>query len=207
MRRPRLPVWFAAVILSDMVCSVLALAGIEVIAYSPGFTVHFPYQLVSAPFSHSLVGALGLSVLFAGGSFLLLRSFAVAAGLGLAVLSHFPLDWMVHGPDLAWAFEPPSLGLALWNRPWLAESLEVTILLAGTFLLLRNDPRISRRRVWVLTGILLVVSQFRTLLPEMPSQTVTAAPLSLAAAGLVIGIAHLCDRSADGSRVNSAQGT
>jgi hypothetical protein len=194
LKRPRLPVWFAAAIFCDLACYVLCLLGLERFAYQPGFTVHFPYRLLHAPFSHSLLGSLALSLIVAGAIRLSGRAWNVALALGAVVFSHFPLDWVVHGPDLAWAGEAPALGLGLWNTPWIAEAVEIVILAAATLWLLRRDPAVSRKRVLGLVAFLLVMSQFRSILPQMPTEPVAANLLGLAAAGLVLSIAWICDR-------------
>ena len=61
---------------------------------------------------------------------------AVAAGpalfIGLAVFSHWILDFLVHRPDLPLLWDGPMVGLGLWNYPLPEQVLELGLLaLAG----------------------------------------------------------------------------
>src|SRR5689334_10942908 len=55
--------WFAAVLLSDLLCFPFSLVGIETFRFEPGFTRHFPYRLLHGPYTHSFLGAGLLGVL------------------------------------------------------------------------------------------------------------------------------------------------
>ena len=64
-REPRVPLWalFLAVQLVDLVWGVLVLAGVERLAMVPGITRASPLDLIFVPYTHSLVAALGWSLL------------------------------------------------------------------------------------------------------------------------------------------------
>jgi hypothetical protein len=173
-RVPGLGVWFAAVLAADLLCFPLTLLGVEIITYAPDFTPHFPYRLLHGPWSHSaagltLVGALAAAVARVAG-----LGATTAILLGLAVFSHFPTDVIVHGPDMAWAFEPPSLGFALWNHPWISETLELVILAAGTWFMLKHEPHRWNRRFRIFLGGLLVAQAVPSLAPPIANTTVAA---------------------------------
>ncbi len=103
-REATLPLWvlFLAVQLLDVVWAPFVLLGIEKVRIVPGITRSNPLDLYYMPFTHSLVAAilwsLGAAVLY---RFVVSRSTARAATLlGLAVFSHWPLDLLMHRPDL-----------------------------------------------------------------------------------------------------------
>jgi hypothetical protein len=86
------------------------------------------------------------------------RHWQAAALVGLAVFSHYPLDVLVHVPDLPLAGnDSPKLGLGIWNYPVASMLLEVAFLCLGlavyaVFRSLRHPLRLGR-----LTLLLLVV--------------------------------------------------
>ncbi|MEL6688457.1 MAG: hypothetical protein AAFP97_12660, partial [Pseudomonadota bacterium] len=78
----------------------------------------------------------------------------------LLTFSHWPLDWLVHRPDLVWV--PGSeayLGLGLWNYPWPTYALEVLLLgTAVAFWLAKTSGPL-----WTTIGAWLTVSVLSTL--------------------------------------------
>src|SRR5690606_29787977 len=48
--------------------------------------------------------------------------------VGLTVLSHWGLDWLVHRPDLELWIGGPRVGLALWNYPVPEQAIEIGLL-------------------------------------------------------------------------------
>ena len=86
--------------------------GIERASLTPGESPGFSLDYID--WSHSLLTALVWSLLF---GLLFFRSGRpVALAMGLAVLSHFVLDLVMHPPDLAlWPGADIHLGLGLWK--------------------------------------------------------------------------------------------
>src|SRR5881397_2912929 len=133
-----IPLWvlFIAVQLLDVFWSGFVLLGFEQVRIVPGFTASNPLDLYYMPYTHSLVAAIGWSVI----GFLAYR-FAVrsappraAAIVGLAVFSHWVLDFLVHRPDLPLYDNTAKVGLGLWNLPVLALDLEIALLFGGMWL-------------------------------------------------------------------------
>ena len=124
-RAPRLWVLVLAAQAADIVFALLTLAGVEHYAVRPGLTPVSPFDFYVVPWSHSLLGSLGI----AGAVALLIRlatSDKTAAWIaGLVAASHWPLDWLVHLPDLTIAGGGDLHGLGLWNRPLVALPLEL----------------------------------------------------------------------------------
>jgi hypothetical protein len=115
-REPRAPTW--AVLLGvgfvDLLFGVFVLAGIERVSITPGQAPGFALDFID--WSHSLVASLawaaGFALVFSR------RSAAVALWLGIAVFSHFVLDFIMHPGDLAlWPHAATHVGLGLW-RAW-----------------------------------------------------------------------------------------
>ena len=117
--RPEIPLWvlFVAAQLVDIAWTLLVLAGIEKLRVVPGFTAANPLDLYYMPYTHSLVAA----VLWALAAAIVCRwvfrwrGWVVAAWVGVAVLSHWVLDLLVHRPDLPLYGNSAKVGLGLWN--------------------------------------------------------------------------------------------
>lgn len=131
---PRAPTW--ALVLGagwlDIVHGVLVLAGVEHV--KPDATKFLAWELVDMPWSHSLAATVVWSILAA--LVFSRRGRAVGLAVGLAVFSHFALDFPMHEHDLALA--PGSnvmLGLSLWSwsaiGAWAIEGALVAACLAA----------------------------------------------------------------------------
>src|SRR5215510_11542628 len=101
---PRVPlwVWFIAVQWLDVVWSVLVLLGIEKLRIVPGFTQANALDLYFMPYTHSLPGALALSVVLGGivAGFLHTERLLVFLIVAAPVFSHWLFDLVVHTRDL-----------------------------------------------------------------------------------------------------------
>lgn len=126
-KAPSLAILVVAVQVLDFAFFSFALLGIEHYRLIPNFTASNWLDLYDMPYSHSLVGAAVLGLLF-GGLVLAFTRSRSAAGIAFAcVLSHWLADYIVHAPDLTLAGSPPKLGLGLWNRPLPEHALEVVL--------------------------------------------------------------------------------
>jgi hypothetical protein len=138
---PSLPIGllFIAVQLLDVGWSLLVLLGVEKVRIVPGITASNPFDLYYMPYTHGLLAAL----LWSAGGALLYRLFSPGASrkvlliLGLAVFSHWVLDFIVHRPDLPLYDDAAKVGLGLWNHPAIAFSLETALLFGGMALYIR----------------------------------------------------------------------
>jgi len=118
------------------------LLGIERVRIVPGFTASNPFDLYYMPYTHSLPGALLWSCVGGLAYEIVARPSRRRTGviIGLAVLSHWVLDFIVHRPDLPLYDNSAKVGLGLWNAPALAFGLEATLLLGGMWLCFRQQP-------------------------------------------------------------------
>jgi hypothetical protein len=144
-----IPLWvlFLAVQLLDVVWAPLVLLGIEKVRIVPGFTATNPLDLYYMPYTHSLVAAVAWSAaaaiayrLWTGMSGGAGRGSRGAAVVGLAVFSHWVLDFVVHRPDLPLYDDTAKVGLGPWDRPLMAFGLEAALLLLGLRLYLARRP-------------------------------------------------------------------
>ncbi|HUP27925.1 MAG TPA: permease [Chloroflexia bacterium] len=138
-RQPQVPLW--ALMLStqllDVIFVVLYLMGIERLDPIQGTTGGYGNFFITADYTHSLVGALGISLVAALMAMIPWgrRSGAI---IGVMVFSHWLLDLLVHRADMP--ILPgnsgglPRLGLGLWQLPWVSAAMELVLLVIGAFL-------------------------------------------------------------------------
>ena len=110
--------------LVDLLWGCFLLTGWEEVRIDPGYTAVTPLQFIHYPITHSLAGTIAWALAAAAVYYSwptrdTSRHWQAAAIVGLAVLSHFPLDVLVHVPDLTIAGDDTAhLGLGLWqSRP------------------------------------------------------------------------------------------
>ncbi len=178
---PAIPLWvlFIAVQLLDVLWAPFVLLGIEKVRIVPGFTASNPLDLYYMPYTHSLVAAIGWSVV----AFLAYR-FAVrsappraAAIVGLAVFSHWVLDFLVHRPDLPLYDNTAKVGLGLWNLPAVALGLEALLLFGAMWLYLRHT---ARRTAMLVFGVVMLGIQAYVFFGPPPSSDKAAAGTAFA---------------------------
>ena len=152
---------FLAAQFIDLLLPTLVLVGLESVAIAPGITRVTPLDFTHYPISHSLLAVLIWGVGF-GAVYYLLRRYPRGAWVcGLAVVSHWLLDLVVHRPDLPLA---PGLavlvGLGLWNSLPITLIVELGIFVIGVGLYVRTTAAIDRVgsiALWSLVGFLLLV--------------------------------------------------
>lgn len=114
---------FVATQLLDLLWGIFLLLGWEHVRIVPDLSAVTPLEFWDYPISHSLVGALVWSLVAAAGYYSwptrdTTRHWQAAALVGVAVFSHYPLDVLVHLPDLPiMGNDSTKLGLGLWNHP------------------------------------------------------------------------------------------
>jgi hypothetical protein len=103
--------------------------------------------------------------------------------LGLAVLSHWLLDFLVHLPDLDLVNESYKVGLGLWRYPAIETGVEFALVIAGLALYFRSSPGLSlarRAAIAALCATIGAVELAGSFGPPPPSVK------TMAAAGLVL---------------------
>ncbi len=138
-RERQVPLWalMVATQLLDIIFLVLVPLGVEGFRPVPGTSGGYGNFIFTADYTHSLVGALGISV---AAMLVTMIWWGRRNGLiiGAVVFSHWVLDLLVHRGDLPVlpgnAGSLPRLGLGLWSVPWLSVGLELVLVLAGAYL-------------------------------------------------------------------------
>jgi hypothetical protein len=189
-------IWFVAVQWLDLFFMIFVLAGIEKMRIVPDFTESNALDLYSMPYTHGLVGAVVLSVVFAA----LVAAFLPAARrpgalllLAVAVFSHWILDFVVHTPDLA-LFDPQTkVGLGLWNHLAIELPLELVLIVLFGWLYARGADAVRRRRTWILVAVMVILQVYSTFGPT-PTSTIAFAITGLVAYVLFIVLAHWVER-------------
>jgi hypothetical protein len=192
-----IPLWvlFVAVQLVDILWAPLVLLGVEKARIVPGFTATNPLDLYYMPYTHSLVAALLWSAVAVVAYRLLARRSGRGGSLlvGLAVFSHWVLDFVVHRPDLPLYDNAAKVGLGLWDRPALAFGLEAALLLGGLALFLSRRP--ARSVPLVVFGLLMLTIQATVFFGPPPASGAAIAATALAAYGVfALVIWWLADR-------------
>jgi membrane-bound metal-dependent hydrolase YbcI (DUF457 family) len=162
--RVSLAILILAATLADVLWIVFLVTGLERVEITPGLMAANSLNLVSVPFSHSLLMDAVWGLLCAGIYFLARHDSRGAWVIAAAVVSHWVLDVVTHRPDmqlLPWV--DTRVGLGLWNSP--AATLLVEGLLWFTAIVLyvratRAKGRAGRHGFWpmivVLTALWLV---------------------------------------------------
>jgi len=136
---PQIPLWalMLATVWLDIVFVPLLLSGIETLQPVAGTHGGYGANIIHADYTHSLVGAAALSVVFGIGCGFRwkLRSGVV---LGLVSFSHWLLDLIVHRADLP--LLPGDIGhfskfgFSLWQVPQTAIGIEAFLVVTGAWL-------------------------------------------------------------------------
>ncbi len=198
--RPAIPLWllFIAVQLVDVAWAVLVLLGIEKVRIVPGITASNPLDLYYMPYTHSLAAA----VLWAVAATVVCKSlpgvrmWSAAAWIGLAVFSHWILDWLVHRPDLPLYDDTMKVGLGIWNYPAIALFLEALLLFGGMIIYLKRTKAINAigRFGPPVFGILMLAIQCYVFFGPPPSSPGAAAITALVSYVVFAAVAQWLDR-------------
>jgi hypothetical protein len=138
-REPQLPLWSLMLCtqLIDVLFVVLYGLGLEGYKPVPGTNGGYGNWIFNANYTHSLVGALAISLVV---MIIAMIPWGRRNGLvlGAVVFSHWIFDLLLHRGDLPIlpgdAGNLPLLGLGLWAIPWLSFLIELALILVGAYL-------------------------------------------------------------------------
>jgi hypothetical protein len=178
-REPTVPLWcvLIGVGLLDILFAPFVLLGIDRVSLNPSSPIGM--SLDSIDWSHSLLMTVVWSLLY-GGAFLRWGRRAATVA-GVAAFSHFPMDVVMHAPDLAlWPGSRTRLGLGMWYAMpvgwWF---FELAVILAGCTYYVwrtRRTPSAPGRRVMAVALVIVA-------LHVINSPWITGATLAKATAG------------------------
>lgn len=179
---PSIPLWvlFLAVQWLDVIWAPLVLLGVEKVRIVPGFTATNPLDLYYMPYTHGLIAALLWSVA-AAGAYQVMRRTTTRSSVfvGLAVFSHWILDFVVHRPDLPLYDNTAKVGLGLWNYPTVAFLLEAALLFGGILVFLQRMP--TRRTAILIFGVIMLAIHSYVFFGPPPASPTAAASTALVA--------------------------
>lgn len=140
---------FIATQFVDILFFPFVLLGIENLKFEKGFTAVNDFNMDFYPFTHGLLGSLFWAALF---YVLYLFVFSkkkmqkknVALVMGLAVLSHWFADLIVHTPDLPLINGKPKFGFGLWKNKAVTFFTEAALLVLGLQYYLRRTRSITK---------------------------------------------------------------
>lgn len=149
----------AASQLVDLLWPLFLLLGWEHVRIDPGNTVVTPLDFYDYPFTHSLAGALGWSVLFGALYYYRTRIGRSAVVVALVVFSHWLLDLLTHRPDLPLLGNDSMMfGLGLWNSLAGTIIVEFGLFAAGAYLYLRTTRSTNRTGTVALWSLLIFLA-------------------------------------------------
>lgn len=161
----------------DLIWPVLLLVGLERVRIVPGYTAFTPLAFDHYPWSHSLSMALIWGVVIGRLSALVLKNARAGLLIGLAVVSHWVLDFVTHVPDLPLWPGGPAVGLGLWNSIVGTLVVEGALFAGAIALYLRaTKPRTAAGTwgLWALIGFTAAIWISGPWAPPPPSVTALA---------------------------------
>jgi hypothetical protein len=166
-RQPQVPLWslMLATVWLDIVFVPLFIMRIETLNPVPGLRGGYGQNIIYADYTHSVVGALILSLLF-GLLFAAPWGRRCALVLGLVSFSHWVLDLLVHRHDMPIlpgnAGNLPRLGFGLWQFKSASVIAELLLVVLGAFFYWRASRVVTeqagkgRTRALIVTALILV---------------------------------------------------
>jgi membrane-bound metal-dependent hydrolase YbcI (DUF457 family) len=145
----------------DLIWPLFLLAGIETVRIDPGNTAFTPLDLHDYPWSHSLVMALGWSLLVAAITVAITRNQRAAVVMAFGVFSHWVLDFVTHRPDMPlYPGSATSVGLGLWNSIVATLLIESAMFAAGIWIYTRATRARDRIGRWAFVALIVVLVVF-----------------------------------------------
>jgi hypothetical protein len=187
---------FVAVQLADLLWGIFVLLGWEHARIVPDYTAVTPIEFLDYPISHSLVAALAWGVAAAALYYSwptrdTMHHWQAAALVGVAVVTHYPLDVLVHVPDLPLlGNDSPKLGLGLWNNPVATMLLELVFLGIGLaiYVLFQSHRHPLRLRRLTLLVFVLLATYLGSQFGPLPSSMTIVAVSGIV---FILGVAWL----------------
>ncbi len=155
-----LAVLIAAALWADILWIFFLLLGWEHARVSVGDTRWTPLALYDYPWSHSLLFLLLWAVALAVVYRVYRAELAGALAVGIAVISHWVLDWLTHRPDMPLYPAGPKYGASLWNSIAGTLLVEVPLFAVGVWLYVRSTrarDRVGRFGFWIYVAVLLIL--------------------------------------------------
>jgi membrane-bound metal-dependent hydrolase YbcI (DUF457 family) len=158
-QKPSLGTLLMAAQFVDLLWPVFILAGIEKVKIEPGNTAFTPLNFIYYPFSHSLAAAIFWALIFGLVYFVFKKNIRTSVLLGVLVLSHWVLDFIVHRADLPLVpWSNFKVGLGLWNSLPLTIIVEGLIFLTGAWMYVSVVRIANKRAFYRIWGLLIFLA-------------------------------------------------
>ncbi len=193
--RTSLGTLIAAPTLADLLWPVFLLTGWEHVTSVGGANSFLALSFDSYPISHSLITLIGWGLLFGILYQMKTRYGRGAVVVGLLVVSHWVLDYVVHIPDLPLYPGGVKVGLGLWRSPAATIVAEALMFVVGVALYVgttRARDRVGRYGLAAFV-LLLVLSYVGSLFAPPPANTRGLAIGAIVFGWLFVGLAAWAD--------------
>jgi hypothetical protein len=138
----------------DLIWPVLLLLGVERVRIVPGYTAFTPLAFDYYPWSHSLSMAFVWAVFAGRVSAMVLKNARAGLVIGVAVASHWVLDFVTHVPDLPLWPGGPRVGLGLWNSVGATLVVEGALFAAAIAIYLRTTSALNATGTWAFWALI-----------------------------------------------------
>jgi membrane-bound metal-dependent hydrolase YbcI (DUF457 family) len=177
---PRVPlaVLIAAPVFLDLLWPIALLTGLESVKIDRSYSAVVPLDLHDYPYTHSLVMALGFSLLFALVWYVHARDRRAFGVLFVATFSHWVLDWVTHPPDMPlWPGSATKVGLNLWASLPATLAIELAMFAAALVVYVRVTrarDATGDRALYAYAATLVIIYLSSVLGPPPPDPTTVA---------------------------------
>jgi hypothetical protein len=194
---------FLAVQFVDILFFPFVLMGIEHFNIVENYTESTHFELEFMPYTHSLFA----SFLWAAAVYIALRFLPlkkavnknkVAIVMGVAVLSHWFFDLIVHTPDLPLLSDSSTkIGLGLWNNAVATYLLEAVLLLVGLGIYLKSTEAttfVGKYGMIIFVVLMLIINANNIFGPPFGADVITMSVSALVMYFIFAGVAFWLDR-------------
>ncbi len=148
----------------DLLWPVLLLTGTERVEIETASSAPVPLSFTHYPISHSLLMVTGWAILFGIVYYFIYKNNRSALLIGVLVISHWLLDFIVHIPDLPLTpFSDHRLGLGLWQYQYLALFIEFILLFTGVYIYTRATRAIKKTGTVAFIALIVFLSLIQVL--------------------------------------------